>query len=307
MHPYMNLIRLLLPCLLWAWLPLRGGAQALPAYHQLETGGYTRTFIVHLPAGYTGQSPLPVVFMFHGSSGNGEKFFWISGWKEKADAEGFIAVFPDGLSYCIEEDGRRKQTTKWNDGKLETYVCPGQALPDDVQFVRDMVRYLDSAFVIDRRRVFASGFSNGAQFVFRLAIEASDVIAAVAGVGGDLTLSDPVAPRPIPVFQVGGAADPGILERRGGLPMPSSPEALRTDSLFGPIMDRWVAVLGLGDTYDTQSGDWHYAVGFEAGGGPYIFALVKGLEHRYPNGGNNPAGYVAADRFWRFFSRHPMP
>ena len=28
----------------------------------------------------------PVAFMFHGTGGDGEKFYNISGWKEKADA-----------------------------------------------------------------------------------------------------------------------------------------------------------------------------------------------------------------------------
>jgi polyhydroxybutyrate depolymerase len=259
------------------------------------------------PAGYMPGEPVPVVFMFHGSSGNGEKFYRISGWREKADAEGFIAVFPDGLSYCIEEDGRQKRTTKWNDGKLETYVCPGQALPDDVQFVRDMVAYLDSNFVIDRHRIYASGFSNGAQFVFRLGVEGSDFIAAVAGVGGALQVQGVKPARPLAVFQVAGAADAGILEARQGLPMPESPEALREDAVFAPVMDVWQSTLGLSDSYRTRQGEWHYSLGFEEGGGPYIFALVKGLEHRYPNGENNPAGYVAANRFWEFFSNHPLP
>ena len=41
----------------------------------------------------------PLVFMFHGTSGDGERFLRISGWREQADATGLVAVFPTGLRY----------------------------------------------------------------------------------------------------------------------------------------------------------------------------------------------------------------
>lgn len=305
-------MKVLLSLLLLLGSSLIAWAQGLspsptPTSHELLVGGYTRTFIVHVPASYTGSTPLPVVFMYHGSSGDGERFYRISGWREKADAEGFIAVFPDGLRYCVEEDGRTKHITKWNDGKLETYVCPGQALPDDVQFFREMVAYLDSSFSIDRQRVYVSGFSNGANFGARLAVEAGDLIAAVAIVAGTLVLPQPVMVRPLPVFQVAGAADPGLLDLRGGLPMPLAPDSIRTDSFFAPIIEQWLDLLGLTDAMRARQAPWHGAIGFHGPGVRYIFAVVEGLEHKYPNGANNPAGYIAANRFWEFFSRHRLP
>ena len=52
--------------------------------HTLSVDGKNREFIVFQPAGIQVSSPVPVVFMLHGTSGNGEKFYSISGWKEKA-------------------------------------------------------------------------------------------------------------------------------------------------------------------------------------------------------------------------------
>jgi poly(3-hydroxybutyrate) depolymerase len=38
--------------------------------------------------------------MHHGGSGNGGQFLKNSGWREKADEEGFVSVFPTSAMYC---------------------------------------------------------------------------------------------------------------------------------------------------------------------------------------------------------------
>ena len=48
--------------------------------------GDTREYYVHVPAAYNGTAPAPVVFMLHGTSGDGENFYNISGWKELGEA-----------------------------------------------------------------------------------------------------------------------------------------------------------------------------------------------------------------------------
>lgn len=57
----------------------------------------------------------------------------ISGWVEKADALGFIAVFPSALAYCLGDDedfdgvvepDEYKVTTKWAAGALGTAAMP---------------------------------------------------------------------------------------------------------------------------------------------------------------------------------------
>ena len=155
--------------------------------YQIEVEGVERHFIVSIPRNYTHQEAFPVVFMFHGTSGTGEKFYNISGWKEKGEQEGIITVFPTALKYCyIDSDGKQKNKTKWNDGKLETYVCSGVTLKDDVLFVRNILKRLRKHLKIDESRIYASGFSNGAGFVSRLAVDLSDVLAAVVAVAGGL-------------------------------------------------------------------------------------------------------------------------
>ena len=60
----------------------------------MEVDGHPREFIVYRPDRdpEPGQR-VPVVFMFHGSTGTHTQFLRISGWREQADATGLVAVF----------------------------------------------------------------------------------------------------------------------------------------------------------------------------------------------------------------------
>ncbi len=55
---------------------------------------------------------------------------------------------------------------------------------DDVGYARVMLDDLARQFNIDKKRVYATGISNGAMMCYRLACELSDRIAAIAPVAG---------------------------------------------------------------------------------------------------------------------------
>ena len=90
--------------------------------------GLQREFVVHVGSSVGTSTSAPIVFMLHGTSGDGRQFLQISGWREKADQEGIIAVFPSALPHCFYEDenndgdfadaDERKVTTKWAHGEL---------------------------------------------------------------------------------------------------------------------------------------------------------------------------------------------
>ncbi|MFN8332099.1 MAG: hypothetical protein U0T81_12935 [Saprospiraceae bacterium] len=73
-----------------------------------------REYIVHVPPNYDSTKKVPVVFMLHGTSGDGELMYATSGWVEMSNKEGFIAVFPSSLKYRIIDNGEYKTITKWN-------------------------------------------------------------------------------------------------------------------------------------------------------------------------------------------------
>ena len=77
---------------------------------------------------------------------------------------------------------------------------------DDVGFVDTMMADLGARLPIDRHRIYASGFSNGADFTARLAVERSDRLAAAAYSGGGLPSPAPPA-RPVPTYVTVGTLD----------------------------------------------------------------------------------------------------
>ena len=97
-----------------AGTPFQTGANC----RTVSIDGFPRHYIVYVPAS-AGTRP-PVVLMHHGSSGDGLKFLNISGWTEKADEVGLVAVYPTALeAFMLEE---QRCTTKWNEYALESVI-----------------------------------------------------------------------------------------------------------------------------------------------------------------------------------------
>jgi polyhydroxybutyrate depolymerase len=290
----------------------------------IDVDGFPRRFLVYVPhtRPVTGERA-PVVFMFHGSGGDGQKFLRISGWREQADATGLVAVFPTGLRYRVLENGRL--STKWNDGELREQVDlnekpagypAGSPWPaDDVGFVDAIVGDLEDQLPIDRHRIYASGFSNGADFTARLAVERSRVLAAAAFAAGSLKEPEPID-RPIPMYLIGGSLDPKILAQTGPPPLtelPLNPVALLAEPVIASTVQAHLDTLGL-DARDFGTVGLAHSTSFRwpaTGPGPngalFRFAILEGLHHNYPNAHNNPAGFEAAPEFWEFFRTHRLP
>jgi polyhydroxybutyrate depolymerase len=190
----------------------------------ITSGGESRTFIVRLPTDYTGTSPVPVVIDFHPLGGTGSSQEGSSGWKAKCDSVGCIAVFPDS--------SKKAGDNSWNAG----YCCDNAEKNqiNDVQFARDIIKYLETNTCVDPKRIYASGGSNGGGMTYRMACEAADVIAAVAPVdfrcvtgkdplanAGQVTAASNTAcvctlPRPLSVIAFDEGADTSIVPYAGG-------------------------------------------------------------------------------------------
>jgi poly(3-hydroxybutyrate) depolymerase len=217
--------------------------------------GHPRRFIVYVPATAPVARPhKPVVFMFHGTGGDGEQFLRISGWREQADAAGHIAVFPNGLRYRVLESGLLK--SKWNDFNLVDQIdrselppgsAPGSPVPaDDVGFVDEIVADLQAQLAIDRHRVYASGFSNGARFAARLSVDRSTRIAAAAYSGGGLPSVQSPA-RPVPTYVTVGTLDAKVLETTDPpvTELPLDPLEILTNPTIDEFLDIALETQGL--------------------------------------------------------------
>ncbi|MGA2321176.1 MAG: PHB depolymerase family esterase [Solirubrobacteraceae bacterium] len=159
----------------------------------LLSSGVERTAILHVPPAAAGQR-LPVLVGLHGAGG---KFFQsYSGLSVLADSEGFIAVYPNPID---KEDGH----TFWNINDRQA-----EGGPADVQFISDLLDYVESNLCVDTSRVYAAGVSNGGGMAARLACELSSRFAAIASIAGGYASLPPCRPtNPVSVVEVHGTGD----------------------------------------------------------------------------------------------------
>ncbi len=166
----------------------------------LEHDGRARTWHAYLPAS-RGAAPA-LVFVLHGSNGD-----WAQArggyayeFDVLAEAEGFIPVYPDGV------EGH------WNDCRKAGPYAANTLDVDDIGFLRALALKFAAEHGADRARVFATGISNGGQMALRLALEAPELVRAVAPVAASLpaerNMDCKPAGRPVSVLIMNGTADP---------------------------------------------------------------------------------------------------
>ncbi len=251
-----------------------------------------RTARVHVPASYDPTKPTAVVLNFHGYTSDTTQQAILSLMNAKADTEGFVVVYPQGLN------------NSWNAG-----ACCGQSAMsavDDVAFVADLLDTVDAKLCLDRRRVFSTGMSNGGFFSHRLGCELATRIAAVAPVAGVLGVPMCEPARPVPVMHFHGTADQLV-------PYEGNP-----DLMFPPVPDTFAGWAQRdtcsGSPIETfRNSDSHCSTYRScAGGAEVTLCTVDGGGHTWPGGTPIPTGYTtpflsATDAMWTFFTQHPLP
>jgi polyhydroxybutyrate depolymerase len=166
----------------------------------LRSNGSTRTYQLNIPASYNGRSALPVVFTLHALSVSYTVATALAGFNEMAKRYAYIGVSPSGRL----------------NGPTPFWLAAPVAHNYDVQFIGDLLDWLEANLCIDPTRIYSTGQSNGAQMSSVLACQLSDRITAVAPVDG-VEFYDVCRGRPVPVIAFHGTADPFVPYRGGGL------------------------------------------------------------------------------------------
>ncbi|UGT63395.1 alpha/beta hydrolase family esterase [Nocardia asteroides] len=162
--------------------------------YSLDSGAISREYRVYRPAGLPDGAPLVVVL--HGGYGSAAQAERSYGWNDRADTDGFVVAYPDGLARA------------WN---TEGGDCCGPAQRrsvDDVAFITAMLDRIGHDYGIDPERVYATGMSNGAMMTYTLACR-TDRFAALAPVAGT-QLDDCPGPAPVSLLHIHGSADPVV-------------------------------------------------------------------------------------------------
>lgn len=170
----------------------------------ITVDGIPRTYILNLPPGYYDSSGFSLVIALHGGGGSAKQFEITSGLTDKANASGFIVVYPDGTG----------QIETWNAG-----TCCGSAVTkqiDDVKFISALIDKLVSAYKINPKKVYATGHSNGGMMCYRLACDLANKIAAIAPNSSTMVVTSPCNPvRAIPVLHMHSKLDQNVIYTGG--------------------------------------------------------------------------------------------
>jgi polyhydroxybutyrate depolymerase len=270
----------------------------------------TRTYLVHVPPSYDGNQPYPVVLAYHGGGSNAEHMVRFCGLNVTADQAGFIAVYPNGT-------GALASALTWNGGNCCGYAMHNQV--DDVAFTRTVLDDLATVIQVDTKRVYATGMSNGAVLVYRLASELSDRIAAIAPVAGPMGTDTCHPQRPVSVLHFHGTEDEFAPFRGGTGPRSRS----GTDFYSVEHSIRcWVQANGcreepvteeLPDTANDGTTVTHQTYGGGRDGAEVVLVVIEGGGHTWPGRapplpvlGKATRNISANDLLWAFFEKHPM-
>lgn len=174
-------------------------------YDSIFFDGMRRYFLLHLPTDYSPEIARPVVMALHGGFGSGSGTEMQSGLSQKADEEGFIAVYPEGVKGPF---GIRT----WNGGACCGFATNNKI--DDVGFLNTLLDTLIDRYAIDRDRIYVTGMSNGGFMAYRMACESSGRIAAIAPVASTMN-TDCNEPNPVPVIHFHSYLDKNIPQEGG--------------------------------------------------------------------------------------------
>lgn len=279
----------------------------------LEIDGRQRRYLVHVPESYDAAKPTPLVLVLHGAGTNGALTVWLTGMSKKADEAGFIAVYPDGT-------GAGPFLT-WNAGGWQGKFAEGR--PDDVKFLAAVLDELEATFNVDKKRIFATGMSNGGMMCYRLAAELPDRIAAIAPVSGTMAIDEAVLQRDPPlravsVLHIHGKADTivpfdGFQEKEAGImDFKSVAETIEIWRKHNGCPEKGETV-DLPNIVDDGTSAERTTYGPGRDGSEVALIEIEGGGHAWPGRtgrrallGKSSGDVKANDLIWEFFERHPL-
>lgn len=264
---------------LLAFLCLSSMAVMAEGPEQIVVNGKSRNMIVHVPEDTPPNAPL--VISLHGFNQSAEYQRNTTAWDAVADTAKFVVVYPDAINSWWDVYGT-----------------------EDLVFIEKIIDHMDNEFLIDRNRVYVTGFSLGAMMTYHCAEHLSDKVAAFGPVSGvRFDNREPAAKRKIPIIHTHGTADdvfkwegdPG--HQAGGYPY------------IPDYVKKWVEFDGLNPeptVIDPYQNNASLTVWRDDDSSIEIALLaVKGCGHWYSEG--TPYGQVSTSKeIWNFVKRYSL-
>jgi polyhydroxybutyrate depolymerase len=259
---------------------------AVPVMAQLQADsilveGRYRSFTYRKPVGV--KTAASLMFLMHGSGGTGAKMAEGTARLEAiARQENLVIVYPDAW-HNFWNECRRYSTAEANHDDI-----------NEEAFFRGMIKFFDSAYAIDKQKVFAAGMSGGGHMAYKLGLTMPGEIHAIAAIIANLpdSASSDCTPvnKALPVLIINGTLD-NTNPYKGG-------EMFVNNASFGVVRSTestfqyWAKLAGyngqpskqmLPDT-DPDDKKRIEAYTYKSKGKPEVSLLkVIGGQHNYPN------------------------
>lgn len=296
------MLMLAMPC---AW-----AAPGTTEEQKMDVDGVERSYVIHFPNPMPANvnDGLPVVIALHGGGGNGDYMAKATRFNEKADKEGFIAVYPNG-------SGRREDKfLTWNASKCCAYAMRQNI--DDTAFISALIDKLVKFQGADPNRIYITGMSNGGMMAHRLGAALAPKIAAIGVVAGTIFNDQPVPAAPVSVMMIHGLADSSVRFNGGPSKRPMVRAAEGGEGLpVRSAYDFWRKYDGCmtEEPAHSKGNVTTYTAKACKGNTTVILQTIKNGGHNWPGSpkgkysefddGSNYFGHDATDVLWDFFSR----
>ncbi len=283
-------------------------------------GSKDREYIVHLPTGYDGAKPIPLVMVLHGCKQTHLTIKHDSNFDAIADREGFMVVYPFITSF----DGLRNTNCWgfWFDAEIHEGA-------GEVQDLWSLIEEVQSDYNIDPSRIHVTGLSSGAAMAIAVMVAHAEGIASGAETAG-LPYSETSASVGFSCFNPGTfkpvSAIADAIDREMGAekrPVPIFIVHSRDDCTVNikaaeSARDSWGRIYGVDTTnpVSMQSGTtrgtpWTH-LKYPALDGQTIIEtfIVSGKDHGWYGGRNGEFAFAdapnTAQLMWEFFEAHPL-
>lgn len=283
-----------------------------PKHRTVEAAGLTRSYELHVPPNLPAGKAVPLVIVFHGSGDTGAGMESFSKFDDVADREGFIVAYPDAIA------------ANWNDGREATGITSQFNKVDDVAFTSALIKEISTTHAVDAKRVYATGFSNGAIFVHYLAAKLPARLAAVASVSGGI--AEPLAREfkpaaPLSIFIIHGSKDALVPFEGGDVDYGGFGCIISTTK----AVEMWIKCNAIDakpesgmlpdiNTKDNCRVSWSRWIS-KANQSEILLYTIEGGGHTWPGGsqflpvnviGNVDRDFNATEAIWDFFKKHPQ-
>ncbi len=260
------------------------------AFSQIDTiisSNIKRTYKLQLPKSYNKEKSFPLIFVLHGY------FYENLGMPEYSSFDKFvdkdcIVAYPHGLK---EENGINYF---WNSGGNLSKNYGGI---DDVKFIDNLIDTLSHKYAVNTDSVFIVGHSNGGMMAYRLAMELSTKITAMANLAGSMML-DTITPEcPVPILHIHGTDDPAVPSKGSSIP---GWEFLATED----VLKTWVKWNHCEPNPDTIANtNSHLSVQWadKNHGNKVVVSYIKKQGHDWAEITNS--GWNIAENIWSFFTK----